>query len=1106
MLDLLLGRAGTGKTRAVYERICSGGNRAILIVPEQFSHEAERELCRLGGAGICLRAEVLTFERIADTVLDNGRGCRYLDDGGRLLVLRMALGQISDRLRILGKKLAPGQLSALIRTIDELKSHMIADIDLQSAASDMAASSHRDKIEDLALILGTYNSIASLSASDPRDRLTRLSENPDLPAFFDGIEVYIDGFHDFTPQEYKILNIVIASSLKTTIALTYDPDSDGAGDQFELAADALRQLKYIADRQKSEIHVTSFRKSETPVSDALDYLERSIFEYEMPPLNADCNSISIFTAASRYEECEHAASIILDLTLNQGYRYRDIAVVARGFEAYERIITSIFESYGVPLFTDMTECITGSPVVVALLSAIDAVCSNFEYEDVFRFLKTGFAGITTAECDLLEKYVLAWNIKGSHWTRGKPWTWCPSGFSAKPSEADAELLERINRIRDSVRGSLSLLTGAKTAPVSRLVATVLEFISRLEFEKTLELRQEFLISIGDLRQVELNKQVWDILLQGLEQCAQVLGETRMQLREFSEILRLVLSQYKVGSIPVSLDRVIAGEADRTRRRRVSCVIVLGACDGALPCVQPASGVLTDSDRELMALYGIELTTGPDARMAREMAVIYSILSMPGQRLIMSFPMTAGSEAAQPSMIISRLLTVFPKLKIENPAIQSARIRAKSPCLELAGLAFTPARDEYAAASLEYFSSKPDCSAELQKFERANDVSRGPLTPGSLAELFGERVAVSSSKIDAYTQCRFKFFMEYGLSAKTDKQIKYDSLEHGKFLHFVLEQTIKEITQRGGAKNISLDDALSIAENAVSEYVSTRLGSLSDLTARFRHIFARLQKSVLKVVENVYAELVSSEFEPLAFEQYFISGTDGSPEGFGDPRLILKGVIDRVDGWEHDGKLYLRVVDYKSGKRAFKLDEIWHGLNLQLLIYLFALEGSSFGSNTVPAGALYIPTRDSIENASRDIDPAELADNQNKKLRRSGIVLDDSDVIGAMERNISGRARFLPVKYLKDGSVDANSSVASLERLGKLRRLVERRLSQLADALLGGDIEAHPGCGSSGVSVCRFCDFKQACHFDPTNGKDREHFLASISKKKVWELLDEGVFE
>ena len=1103
MLKLLLGRAGTGKTHALLEAIAADAGRPqVLIVPEQHSHDMERQLCAIGGDRVSLRAEVLSFTRLSSRVFSvyGGLAAPALDGGGRLLLLCSVLKSVAGELKVYQRpSRKPAFLSGLLATVDELKTCRIRPEHLWTAGEE-SGGTEGDKLLDLSLIYGAYEALTARQGADPRDKLTRLAELLAREDWAAGKDFYIDAFTDFTPQERQVIRALLGKARSVTVALTCDKleeDEGGAG-IFSPARRTARQLLRLAKDAGVPCETQVLTAQAAPRTPALAHLEAQLFAPKPAPWEGGGEEVALFTARTPWSEVEWTASEILRLVREECFRFRDIAVCARSMEGYGPLIETIFARYGIPVFLSRMTDILQKPILALITSALEAASGGYRYEDVFRYLKTGLTDLSQEDVDLLENYVLKWDLEGSAWTAKRDWTGHPKGYGLPFSEGDTQLLARLNALRRQVAGPLEALR-KDTIKTGRGQAVALyAFLEKVGVPERLAERAEELRRRGQPALAEEYAQLWEILCGGLEQCAQILDDTPMELDEFSKLFALVLSQYDVGSIPVSLDRVSAGEMPRLAHKGRPVVFLLGADDGAIPAASPSPGLLNDDDRSLLASYGLELAPRLSDKLYREMTIVYETCALAQKRLYVSWA-AAGPEGEErrPSFLQTKLRQIFPHLtRIEEDRLDgSFRLAAPRPALELAG------RFPEAGEALR---ALPEYAPLVARMERAARLERGHLTRPAVDALYGQKVPMSASRMDKYKSCHFSYFMQYGLKAEARRAAGFQAPEYGTFVHYVLEHVLRACKERGGPKQVPPEERRELAKAAVERYVAEELGGLDGETARFRYLFQRLLKSVYAVVDNVAEELTASEFQPISFELGFGAGKDLPPVELSVDGMTvsLSGFVDRVDGWEHDGRLYLRVVDYKTGRKSFDLTDVWNGMGLQMLLYLFTLADRGealYGKEIVPAGVLYLPARDAVVAGSRAMTEAERRKEVDKALRRSGIVLDEPEVLSAMEDPAEG-IRFLPVRVSKSGSISGEALV-SAERLGKLARHTDRILREIGQELAAGNIAADPFWRGSQHNACQWCEYAAACHFEEGRGGDRRRWLPTVKGEAFWEAVD-----
>ncbi|BFK86591.1 helicase-exonuclease AddAB subunit AddB [Pseudoflavonifractor gallinarum] len=1107
MLHLLLSRGGGAASGELFRRIReSGGERPqILIVPEQHSHDSERRLCAAAGNQVSRYAEVLSFTRLAGRVFSvyGGVATPALDAGGRLLLMYAALRQIADKLTVYRRpSRKPAFLTGLLSTVDELKSCCISPEALWEAGEETGGG-EGDKLRDIALIFGAYEALTQQQGADPRDRLTRLVTALEGSGWAQGKDFYLDCFTDFTPQERQVLAVLLRQARSVTVTLTCDTleEGDGEGGLFTTARHTARQLLRLArqGRVPADTQVLEGRGERSP---ALQAVEEELFALRPGEARSDWEGISLFEAAAPYAEVERVAAGILRLVREEGYRFRDIAVTARSMELYGPLIETVFGRYGVPVFLGEMSDILQKPVLSLITAALDTVAGEYRYEDLFRYLKTGLTDLTDEERDRLENYALKWNLRGGQWTQKGDWTMHPQGYGLSWSEEDRAALAELNALRRKVTGPLEKLRLGVDRTGRGQTMALYQFLEEIGLPQRLLEREEALRARGEPALAEEYRQLWDILCDAMEQCARILGDLPLEGEEYARLFSLVLSQYSVGSIPVSLDRVHAGEMPRLAHKRCRALFLLGADDASIPQASPGPGLLNDDDRSLLASFGLELAPSLPDRLDREMTTVYESLCIPTERLSVSWP-AAGPEGEErrPAFLVGRLRGMFPGLGVERESQTGGTFRlcAPRPALELAG--------RYPEVE-EALEALPEYAPLVERMKRAAALERGHLSPAAVAALYGQQVPMSASRMDKFKSCHFSYFMQYGLKAKARRPAGFQAPEYGTFVHYVLEHVLRTLTKEGTVpvpREMEQEELHALSRSVVERYVREKLGGLEGESPRFRYLFRRLLKSVYAVVENVVEELSRSDFQPIAFELGFGQGKDLPPVQLKVDGLTvsISGFVDRVDGWVDGDKLCLRVVDYKTGRKSFDLTDIWNGMGLQMLLYLFTLteEGKErFGKHIVPAGVLYLPARDAVLAGSRSMSESERRRAMDRELQRKGLILDEPEVLSAMEHAGPEGIRFLPVKVSSRTGAITGDALVSAERLGRLERHISAILREIGAELAAGKIAADPFWRGPDHNACQWCDYAPACHFEEGRGEDRVRYFPTVKGEDFWRKL------
>ena len=639
-LQIWMGRAGAGKSRLVLETLEKQRRQRpqVLLVPEHASHEAELDLCRVCGPTASRDAEVLSFRNLATRVLSQTGGLSdvTLDNGGKLLTMRRALQEVSGRLTVFARpSQRPAFLRQLVALADELYAYRVTPAALMEQVSDMDGAAG-EKLRSAALIYGAYDARLHGEGIDARSRVQKLCDALPGSDYLVGKDVYVDGFSYFNRVEEDILETALRQANSVTVTLLGD-ESDP-----QLFQNALRQrdrLKRMAAAVHSECEVKILVGGG---AGALAHLERCLFGDETP-WQGEQPPIRLYQAETPFSEVEYVAAQVRRLA-REGCRWRDIGVTARNMEVYGPLLEAVFRRDGVPAYISRRSDILEKPVLTMLLSAVDAVTGGFEYEDVFRCLKTGMAGISTAECDILENYVIRWEIRGSMWLRDTDWTASPDGYGAELNETRRQRLAEVNAVRRRVRELFTGLSeGLKTGITVRDKAEALyRFAESAEVPETLKQQTEALYDDGQVQLAEEYSQLWRIFCDVLDQFVELLGDVEVDGQEFARLLRLVLSQYAVATIPATLDQVKVTPLTRKDRHTVRHLFLLGANDNVLPTVEPGGGLLDAQERALLQQRGILLSDATFDPLSAELQNIYACLAQPTASLTVTWPVSDGT--------------------------------------------------------------------------------------------------------------------------------------------------------------------------------------------------------------------------------------------------------------------------------------------------------------------------------------------------------------------------------------------------------------------------------------------------------------------------------
>ncbi len=1074
MLQLLLGADWVANRNRILHMVAddvrAGRKNRILIVPELISHDMERRLCIEAGDTASRFAEVVSFSRLGRRVSEyTGLAAEpSLDAGGRIVAMASVARQLRGSLKAYGSlQTKPEFLSDLLNAIDEFKRCCISPADLM-LASQKAEGSFAQKLEELSLLLEGYDAVTSRGKRDPRDQMTVLLERLKDCSFGEEYVFYVDGFPDFTRQHMDILAHLISSSEKVVVSLNCDvPDSDAMA--FEKAGDTAKALMSVARQCGVKAEVISIAPEETPLLPLNDALLQGKL-----PAGLE-NRVLTFHGGTVFDEASAAANAVAELIAG-GARYRDIAVVCGDFEQYCRVLSRVFTKYEIPLYLSGTESILDRSLIHTVLAALDTALNGFLQKDVFRYLRSALSPLSLSECDRLENYGILWSISGLKWT--KPFENHPDGLNAEWTAESRARLEEINELRALVIAPLiklreGLRQGDKLAVYVQALYT---FMEEIHLGERLESLSEHFDRIGDNRSAQVVRQLWEILISALEQMYDALGETAWDSDTFTRLLRLLLSQYDVGTIPPVLDAVTAGPVSAMRCQEVRHLIVLGMQEGSMPGYGSTVGVLSDKERTRLRNMGVPLTGGAMDGLAIEFSEIYGVFCGARESV------RAFCPDGQPSFLFRRLCEVSGG---EMP------------------VSYLPLADNDEMASyllsrdMETEANVLGLGENYRRIREKMSYSYGNISPENIRGLYGNMLYLSASQVDKLAECKMRYFLQYGIRARERKPISVDPAEYGTYVHDVLEKTARDVMEKGGFASCTEEEVLEIAMKHSNAYIALHFSALD--SQRTSYLLERNAIELKMVVRELWDELRQSRFSPQDFEVYFGDGGAMPAISIQGAELDakLRGFVDRVDAWHENGQNYFRVVDYKTGRKSFDYCDVFNGIGLQMLLYLFALEQggeSILGENPVPAGVQYFPARAPIVGADNAVSDEAAAAMRLREWKRRGLLLNDREVLSAMEPEGGGQRLDCVAK--KDGTI--SGAVADRGQFQMLKAYIFKLLSQMVDTISAGDITPNPYTRGSYHNACAYCPYGEVCHPEDVPGR-REY--QAMKAERFWEEIE-----
>ncbi len=1076
MITVIYGLSGSGKTDLCME-IANKAFPACYVVPEPMSYISEKMITEKFGAVSSSAVEVTTFKRMFFNMVSSFgmKGRTLLTEGGKAIILSYLCKKLQKEFKVLSKSAGyRGFAEVASSLISEFKNYGITDKMLQSVATDDVQL--KNKLDDLSLLYSAYNEILGekyATADDESEILASLiKENP--WAFADTTYIF-DGFSCFIPCELKIIEAL--SSCCKGIYITLDCDGLQYTDDTDVFFDQKRTIEALS--KISELRF--IHKKEIYKTYEFSNLTLAFAHKSYKPFESENIKLAVFN--NNYDEVTFAAEKILKLVQSGKYRFSDVTVVSRDSTRYSGIIKRIFADHGIPVFISESLNATAQPAVYAILDALEAILKNFSYEAMFSYLKSGFSGITSHELDLLENYILATGIRGSAWISEKAWKYTPE-ITGKGED----LLTEINHIKNKVATPLANLK------VSLTKAYTLRHKAEALFRFTEEIALYDRINEKILRFNTLDaaasayySQVWNIFISTLEEIVELLGDKPVTNDEFLEILVTGLSTHELSVIPTTVDSV--NVCDPLDCVASPVLFVFGTNEGVYPQIMTDEGILNDSDRLILRDSNIVLAHDTVTRAFSEDFVIYNLMGKPRELLYVTYPISdVNGTARHPSDVISKLNKAL-EIPLEDNIISRGRdgvekLTAPLPAFLTYAENMRLAREGVSIDPLWYnvgrwFENSHLWNDRYKLFEKGINFTPNASPIEDISLLFPESdIKLSISRLELYRKCPFAYYAGYGLKLLDRKTDKLDFADTGSLMHEVLEQLSVAMENSGLSWQTADDDYLTRQVNRLVDEKITEIEELFDYKSARRHfLLLRLRENLLTSVMYIAQHLKAGKFVPLGYEISFDDNKKYTPLTLdvGGKKIKLRGKIDRADVYtDNSGRKFLRIIDYKSGKKSFDMTRTYYGLDLQLAVYLDRLCDLE---NAQPAGVLYFRLHDSLIKGSSDMSDEKIAAALESQHKLSGLIIKDTAVAYAMDSTLKS----LPVRIKNDGNFHQNSQVADFDTFAGMRKILHKTLRSLSSELIKGKIPIKPYRSHDGKTGCDYCEYRDLCHFEQRCG-------------------------
>ncbi len=1074
MLEFILGRACSGKTQEIINRVtlASKNGKVVLIVPEQFTFETERAIIKQKEA-ITENILVLSFTRLFDEVMQSfGKGSAVcVSEFEKIIFVKRALKGCEDNLHTFSKYI--GYKDFVLNLADTIRDFKFAGVkaeEIEVAAQGIGGSCGA-KLKDIALVMSAYDALLENKYIDPSDKLTKLYYELNSLEFFKDKTVFIDSFTGFTGQQYKIIEKIFEQARDVVFSFSADSENNTSINIFYNTAFAINRIRSIArSRGIKQEKITKLKKNYYSNA-AMSHLENVMSSNKTNEKIASNGNVRIISCNNRREEAVAAANLICREVRDNNYRFKDFIVVARNADDYSNNILRQCKINNVACFMDRSVKLSATPLCIYITTLFELV-KTFNTENILKLLKLGLNDFSVEEIAEIEDYTYVWDIKGTQWKN--EWIMSVRGLQTdEDNDVDAQSLARINAIRARVYELISNFKTAFCGNAQQRAKAIFNHLKDMQIDKRLSLICDEFESEGDNYNASVLKQSWDSIVSVLDSLCRALDNSTANSIDFIEAFIIAADVCEISNTPQMLDEVTFGGADRIRPSKPKISVILGANQGIFPKHSNKSGILIQSDKEKLENFGIVLDDAIRSAV-EENYLVYSMLCCAVDRVYILYSKNSmNGEGIEPSIFVSKVLDTFSDINVTDFAISSSGeftpATAKSAFLEI-GYADDTSFIEIKHSLSEYSQYKEKLdnmhkqSNEID-FSVSSDISR---------KLFGNSLHISATKFDTFHKCSLSYFLKNGLRIKKLQKADLNVLQRGTIVHFVLEKIIDK--HRKGLAELSSLQISAEVDSLIHEYMSSVRGAEILMNSRFAYLLDKISASAKEIVSHIASEFAQSDFTPEFCElsigvdgdiprvEYTLS--DGSSAHF-------EGKIDRVDVFKNN----VRVVDYKTGKMTFTLSDTLVGLNMQMLLYLYAFvkNGTNLVEDAKPAGILYMPAKFSKNT---------------KSLKMNGLISDDEEIRTAMEKENSGM--FIPKFSGK------SENYISTETFDLIFKRIDALMLNMGNTVREGKFCADATDGTT-VKACAYCDFASICR-----SSNKEHKVAeNYSNSEVIEILKRG---
>ena len=1114
-LRIIYGKPGSGKSAYCFSEISKLINtekKIYIITPEQFSFTAERKLMDCLSSNAVMNAEVITLSRMAYRVISEvGGNKNNLSKCGKAMLVYSILNKYKQDLKFLGK--SDDNIDLSITAITEFKKHGVTVENLKEEIEKTQDTYLKTKLSDMSLVFEKFEEKIINNYIDETDLLDILSNSLEETDLVKDSIIYIDEFAGFTHQEYQVIRELIKQAKQVNVTICIDnlelntnPDKDiYCSNKITLS----KLLNLVEENEFKLDEPVELKKQYRFKTEELKHLSDNIYSVKSTKYEKNVENIEFFLAKNEYSEVEEIAKKISKLVREERLRYRDISIITKNIENYASLVRAIFNKYEIPVFIDEKRDLNQNIIVQYVLFILEVLNRNFTQEAVFSYIKLGFLEIDGDDIFKLENYCIKWGIKQSKWK--KDFTY------ELDNEDKKQEIERLNELRKEIINPLLELHEKikKERTAENITKSIYEFLQEQNIEEKIIRKIEELEENDLLDLASEYKTSYKTILDILDEIIVIFNQEKMTLDEYSKILKIGLKNSGLGKIPGTQDQVIFGDVDRSRSHKVNTVFIIGLNDGVFPSVNKDEGFFNDLDREKLKEDGIELAKGTIDKLYEDNFNIYKAFTTAENNIYLSY-LSADSEgkSLRPSMLIGKIKKLFPKLEEKSDVItkqyelENKVITYEELIENIAKLKNEEQIDNIWYEVYKYYKAQNEWNKKLEEDLKGLTYTNLPeqIKKENIDRLYGNTLNTSISRLEKYRSCPFSYYLQYGLKLKEKEQLKIKSFNTGSFMHETIDEFFEYVKQ----ENLSLaeleeEEILNIVSKIIDEDLNLEKNRIFTTTAKYKVLVRRLKKIVSKALKYIIETIIYSDFNIEGTEIEFAKKGKYKPivlELENGKKVEITGKIDRIDTANSDDGRYLRIIDYKSSAKNIDLNEVYAGLQIQLLTYTDAICKQE---DIMPAGIFYFSLLEQMVKAEKKLTDEEIEDMIRKNFKMKGLIIADIKIIKMNDNTLkSGSSKIVPAALTASGEINEKwTNGVKSEEFKVLQEYIYKTIKDISKEILSGNIDVKPYY-KKGKTPCEYCEYKAICGFNPRQNNNCYNYIDQKSKDDILLKMKEEI--